>query len=83
MPDPQKELYSLNLSINSNTYNNTGSVNQGEAVSRVEGKEQTMVLAKNVINVKAGDVFSGQVVGMTDDGVIGKMVATSVNAYDA
>lgn len=72
----------MNLSINSNTYNNTGSVNQGEAVSRVEGKEQTMVLAKNVINVKAGDVFSGQVVGMTDDGVISLLIGgkNTINA---
>ena len=82
MPDPQKELYPLNLSIFSNTYSNTGSVNQGEAVARTEGREQNMVLAKNVINVRTGDVFSGQVVGMSSDGVISLLIGgkNTINA---
>ena len=74
MPDSQKELYSLNLSINPNIYNNTGNVTQGEAVARNEGTQQNMVLARNVLNVRTGDVFSGQVVGMTDDGVISLLI---------
>lgn len=64
----------MNLSINSNTYNNSGSVNAGEAVQRTEGSQQNMVLTRNVINVKTGDVFSGQVVGMTEDGVISLLI---------
>ena len=72
----------MNLSVNSNTYNNTGTVNQGEAVVRTEGKEQSMVLARNVINVRTGDVFSGQVVGMSDDGVISLLIGgkNTINA---
>lgn len=82
MPHTQKEFYPLNLSINSNTYNNTGTVNQGEAVQRTDNAQQNMVLTKNIINVKTGDVFSGQVVGMTDDGVISLLIGgkSTINA---
>ncbi len=64
----------MNLSINPNTYNNTGSINAGEAVQRTESSGENLVLTRNVINVKSGDIFSGQVVGMSDDGVISLLI---------
>ena len=68
----------MNIQINSNSglYQTGSNVNlstqSAEAVSQMA--ETKLIAAENVINVKAGDVFSGQIVDMTKEGIASIML---------
>ncbi len=60
----------MNISVHQNLYQQSGSVGGGENVRGAENTPQQMILTKNTIQVKAGDVFSGQIVGLGKDGMV-------------
>ncbi|MCR5527425.1 MAG: flagellar hook-length control protein FliK [Lachnospiraceae bacterium] len=67
----------MNIQVNNSGLYQTGSnvnvsTQSAEAVS--QAAEASLIAAKNVINVKAGDVFSGQIVDMTKDGIASIML---------
>ncbi|MCR4907929.1 MAG: flagellar hook-length control protein FliK [Lachnospiraceae bacterium] len=61
---------SVNISVYQNPYQQSGSVNAGENIRGADNNPSQLVLTKNTIEVKAGDVFSGQIVGMGKDGMV-------------
>ena len=63
----------MNLTVNSNSgmYDISGNVGGSGAVNRVViSDESQLVNAKNIISVKTGDVFSGQIVDFDDEGMV-------------
>ncbi len=60
----------MNISVHQNPYQQSGSVGAGENIRGTDNASNQLVLTKNTIQVKAGDVFSGQIVGMGKDGMV-------------
>ena len=77
----------MNISVNSNTglYDINSGINNTQNIAETEGVQQrtASVPADAIRYVKAGDTFSGQILGMNDDGTVSLLLGdnTKLNAF--
>ena len=76
----------MNINVNSNTgiYDLNSGINNTQSVSEVTTQQRMATVPEDAIRyVKAGDTFSGQVVGMNEDGTVELLLGdnTRLNAF--